>query len=138
LGIRPAASGSFASIGGLCGENRAGNVDNTGGPAYARSTGTGRDRARLKADNQALFREVNDRIAEISNQLGDRGPGALDVLCECSRPDCVSRIALTSEEYDEVRASADTFVVLVGHQDDELEDVVAANERFAVVRLRDG
>jgi hypothetical protein len=60
------------------------------------------------------------------------------VLCECSRVDCVSRIALTSEEYDGVRAAADTFVVLVGHQDDELEDVVAANERFAVVRLRDG
>jgi hypothetical protein len=123
---------------GLCSQKRGGNVDNAGSAAYARSTATGRDRARLKADNQALFREVNDRIAEISNQLGDRGPGALDVLCECSRPDCVSRIALTSEEYDQVRASADTFLVLVGHQDDELEDVVSVNERFAVVRLREG
>ena len=94
-----------------------------------------RDRAQLKAENQALFREVNDRIAEITNVLAGNGP-ELEVLCECTRPDCAGRIELTLDEYDAVRASTETFLVLEGHEDDEIEDVVSANERFAVVRLR--
>ncbi len=98
-----------------------------------------RDRLRLKAANQELFREVNERIAEITHTLADHAEhGTLEVLCECSRPDCVSRLPLTFEQYDDVRASPETFVVISGHEEPEVEEVVADHGRYAVVRPRSG
>jgi hypothetical protein len=97
---------------------------------------TDRDRAGLKAENQAVFREVNERIAEITKRLDNWDAGRLEVLCECSRPDCVGRIDVSAEEYDEVRGAGDTFIVVDGHHDDGIEDVIRVNDRFAVVRLR--
>jgi hypothetical protein len=47
------------------------------------------------AKNEALFREVNERISEISQELA---PGAgnrelIDgLICECSDPQCLERV----------------------------------------------
>ena len=95
-----------------------------------------RDRAQLKAENQSLFREVNERIAEITQRLTSDEAERLEVLCECSRPDCVGRIDVSAEEYDDVRVARDTFIVMEGHHDDAIEDVVRVTDRFAVVQLR--
>ena len=83
-----------------------------------------------------LFREVNERIAEITKRLDNQDAGRLEVLCECSRPNCVGRIDVSAEEYDEVRGAEDTFIVVDGHHVDGIEDVIRVTDRFAVVRLR--
>ena len=40
---------------------------------------------------------------------------------------------MTLAEYDVVRQQDDRFALAPGHEDDELEDVVARHERFVIV-----
>jgi hypothetical protein len=77
--------------------------------------------------NEALFREVNERIRDISSD------GEIDFLCECGAENCAQQIRLTSEEYRDVRAHPTHFVIASGHEAPDVESVVAENERFAVV-----
>jgi hypothetical protein len=46
-------------------------------------------------------------------------------------------VVLTAEEYERVHGQRDRFVVVPGHETDELEVVVEANERYAIVDKRD-
>jgi hypothetical protein len=91
-----------------------------------------------QARNEALLREVNERVVTL-----DRGPQTawangtderFAVQCECGRaPSCGECISLTLAEYDEVRAQADRFLVLPGHEDPAIEHVVRRNDRYLVV-----
>lgn len=80
------------------------------------------------AKNETLFREVNERIEEISNQ-----PEA-EFLCECGDAGCTSPVLLTLVEYERVRTDATCFAVLPGHEIPEIEIVVDRGDRFYVVR----
>ena len=84
------------------------------------------------ARNEALFREVNERI----KQVNEERPAAseTDFVCECGDPECTAPVSLTLVEYEEVRGDATHFAVLPGHLVPEVEVVVASNDRFAVVR----
>ena len=82
------------------------------------------------AKNEALFRDVNERIKDLAlAQLGDWS----DVLCECSDPDCAATIQVTIGEYEAVRANGTSFALVAGHEDPSIERVVDRNERFIVV-----
>ena len=48
-----------------------------------------------------LFREVNERIAELLDGAGDTAPG--DFFCECGRDGCSSRVTLALSAYRSVR-----------------------------------
>lgn len=82
------------------------------------------------ARNEALFREVNERIKDIS---ADVEAPLTDFVCECGDPECTKPVSLTPFEYEEVRRDATHFVVLPGHVVPDVEQVVAETERFAVV-----
>jgi hypothetical protein len=84
------------------------------------------------AMNEALFREVNERIREISDDFGQQD-APLDFLCECSDPACVERVVLTRAEYEHVRADSTRFVVAKGHALPEVESVVAHAKDHVVV-----
>lgn len=82
--------------------------------------------------NEAMFREINERL---ETRSGPHGPGdPLTILCECASPQCAARIELTDEEYRAVRADPRQFAVLPGHEYLELEEVVGRNDRYEVVR----
>jgi hypothetical protein len=81
--------------------------------------------------NQLVFREVNDRIREVTQALGVADP--IDFICECSREDCTETVSLAVEEYEGVRSSATLFVIVPGHETPEVEQVVDANARFMLV-----
>lgn len=82
--------------------------------------------------NEALFREVNERIEDVSTALvSDDEP--MEFLCECDDTECVEKISATPAEYEAVRAVATHFVVLPGHEDPSVEHVVQQTERFLVV-----
>jgi hypothetical protein len=82
--------------------------------------------------NEALFREVNERIESVSTALApDDVP--LEFLCECDDPDCVEKVSATRAEYEAIRAVSTHFVVLPGHEDPGVEHVVQPTERFLVV-----
>ena len=88
------------------------------------------------ARSQVMFREVNERIAELSGTQLE--PIAMSLfICECSDDGCAESLEITPAEYEAVRAHGDRFVVLAGHQLPDEEHVVDGNERFLVVE-KDG
>jgi hypothetical protein len=81
------------------------------------------------ARNQALFREVNERINEI------RAPAAAftEYVCECSNPGCTETLAVRAGEYEAVRSHATRFLVARGHELTEVERIVEDSGRFLTV-----
>jgi hypothetical protein len=83
------------------------------------------------ARNQLVFREVNERIAELSGEWGQTDVSLF--ICECSDQACAETVEITPAEYERVRGDGARFVVRAGHQLPELEHVVEGNGRFLVV-----
>lgn len=83
------------------------------------------------ARNEALFREVNESVREVS---AGGSTETTEFLCECGDEDCTETIELRNEEYESVRVDPLLFVIVRGHEIAEVEDLVARNERFDVVR----
>ena len=52
------------------------------------------------ARNQALFREVNERLLELADGFHD---GSMQFICECSQEDCTETLTLSHEQYESVR-----------------------------------
>jgi len=80
------------------------------------------------AKNQSLFREVNERIGELS------GSSTLPTfVCECTDETCDQRLPLTREEYERIRSDSNSFFVVQGHEIAEIEQVVEVAEGYVVV-----
>jgi hypothetical protein len=92
-------------------------------------------RRRRFAENQALFREINERIEASAEALG-ADSYAYEFVCECSSLECFGRFELTLHEYGRVRARDTRFVVLSGHEHSG-EDVVERRGAVAIVEKRD-
>jgi hypothetical protein len=95
------------------------------------------ERERRIADNEALFRQVNERVKELNRAFSvvlERG----DYLCECGNVACIERVSLTPEEYERVRADATHFVIVPGHVRPDVEDIVYAGDGYEVVRKQEG
>jgi hypothetical protein len=88
-------------------------------------------RSETLARNESLFREVNERIEEVSWNagLGDR----FEILCECGRRDCLEPLRVLRSEYESVRAEPDRFLVAPGHEHEDMERVVTRTDRFEIV-----
>ncbi len=82
------------------------------------------------ARTEALFREVNERIAETAERFE-----AIETnfVCECANPKCTHRLGVTLEEYERVRNEGDAFLLVPGHQDERVEAVVKHSDEHAVV-----
>ena len=96
------------------------------------------ERFERQARNEALVREVNERINALDRDAA--GSGATEGVdtfgfrCECGREGgCAEVIWMTLAEYEVVRAQDDRFALVPGHETDGLEHVVAGNERFVIV-----
>jgi hypothetical protein len=93
------------------------------------------DRER-RARNEALFREVNERVEEISNRLSgfeDEQSTLTGFVCECSRESCTELIEITPARYEAVRSDPRRFIVLPGHEDLSVERVVEKHPGVFVV-----
>ncbi|TMJ97583.1 MAG: hypothetical protein E6G67_02595 [Actinobacteria bacterium] len=83
------------------------------------------------AKNEALFREVNERVKDVAAAAeGD----LIDFICECGDDDCTQVVALTQTEYEKVRADPRQFVVIPGHELPDVEDVAGQADRYLIVR----
>ncbi len=87
------------------------------------------------AKNQALFRDVNERVREIDDRHGvAAGANALwDFLCECAHSDCRQPVSLTLEEYERVRSNPVFFAVLPGHERPEVDRVIETTDRYVLI-----
>lgn len=93
-------------------------------------------REKRVARNEALFREVNERIEDLAERLG--GNERTDFICECGADDCTAPITLTLREYEQVRAAANLFAVLPDHVAPDVESVVEEREGYVVIAKRPG
>jgi hypothetical protein len=82
--------------------------------------------------NQALFREVNERLEGLNMTMSDLIPIS-DFICECANPECFERIGLTIPEYEALRADPTHFAVRHGHVYLEAERVVAEHTGYTIV-----
>jgi hypothetical protein len=83
--------------------------------------------------NEAVFREVNERMQDVANVF-DTTPEPLDFICECGDAKCVVRISLTQEAYEQIRSDAQLFAVAPGHIAPDVEEVVESRPGYDVVR----
>lgn len=81
------------------------------------------------ARNQALWREVNERIKAVADTAAN-----VEFLCECASLECTETLSLSLAEYEHIRSSPVRFPITPGHVYPEVESVVEENERYAVVQ----
>jgi hypothetical protein len=87
------------------------------------------------AQNQMLFRSVNDRIREAGEKLRD-STDDLEFACECADRACVERIRLSAQQFMAIESDVNRFIVLRGHERPDVEDTVAEREGFLIVSKR--
>jgi hypothetical protein len=96
------------------------------------------ERQQRMAQNELLFRHVNEQIQALDTRLGVTGGDLQRFLCECGDAQCTDRVELTVEEYERAHDEPATFAIVDGHQDPRVETVVERSDRFSVVRKKDG
>lgn len=95
------------------------------------------ERERKIGLNEALFREVNERIGEV-NRTFAAVTGVMDVMCECGDTACMNRITMEQRDYESVRSNGAQFVVVPGHEIVDVESVVETKPTYYVVQKNPG
>jgi hypothetical protein len=83
------------------------------------------------ARTEALFREVNERIAERADLFSS---DKASFVCECSDATCTERVEAALDDYEDVRYDGAQFLLAKGHEQVEIERVVRRFPGFNVVR----
>ena len=93
------------------------------------------DRLARQARNEALFREVNERIEHLGEGAQAWSPdGTVEFLCECGEEGgCGERVRMPLAVYERVRAQDDRFVVMPGHEEPALEHAVVSTDDYLIV-----
>jgi hypothetical protein len=91
------------------------------------------ERQRRVGLNEAVFREVNERIEQISREF-DLVRDELDLVCECGDSACAERISMSKTDYEQVRADPLQFAIVPGHEDASVEVVIAREKTYDLVR----
>jgi hypothetical protein len=93
------------------------------------------ERKQRLARNEAVFREVNERIEELTSGGDWFGEGkSLELLCECGNRDCAEPLSLSISDYERVRQEPTDLLVARGHAIPEIEKVIETGPTFEVVR----
>ena len=91
-------------------------------------------REKRLAANEALFREVNERVQELARRFSaGRDESVFDYVCECAHDDCTERVSLSIGDYERLRTNATRFAVVDGHEVPSVERVVERHRRYIVV-----
>ncbi len=83
-----------------------------------------------RARTEALFRDVNERIAESAQRFEAE---STEFVCESADANCTHRLEVTLDEYEEVRADGTTFMLVPGHEHEDIERVIDKRGRFWIV-----
>jgi hypothetical protein len=77
--------------------------------------------------NEALFREVNERIEQIADT------SETEFLCECGDAECAIPIRMTLSDYERIRSNGHRFAVVPSHELPEIERVVERRPGYLAV-----
>ena len=97
-------------------------------PASDDANGRAQDRI---AHNEAVFRDVNERIAD--GHWPGEADGAVAFRCECGSLACNQLLEVTLAVYERVRADGRHFLIIPGHEIPAVEVVVAGGDGYLVV-----
>jgi hypothetical protein len=84
------------------------------------------------ARNESLFREVNENIARLEERHGATTAEPV-FLCECANAECAERLPVGPDVYTRVREQPRQFMVIPGHEDSRVEEVVETHRDYLVV-----
>ncbi len=87
-------------------------------------------RARQVAQNESLYRDVNERIEEVSGRWESE---TASFVCECGVVGCGAMVEVEVPAYEAVRRNPRRFVVYPGHEQLEFERVVEERDGYKVV-----
>jgi hypothetical protein len=90
--------------------------------------------------NEEVFRRANERLRGDWADLGIEQNADALFLCECGDTGCREPIRIPIAEYERVRADPDAFMVVPGHENVRVEEIVDgasdSNGRFTLVHKR--
>ena len=84
-----------------------------------------------QAKNQAVFREINERIAELAERFRDED---MQIICECASVGCIERIQVAVHEYARVRQFSDWFLITPGHIVPDTEQVMEHHDGYDIIK----
>lgn len=84
------------------------------------------------AQNETIFREINERVLDVAEQHG-ADTHVYSFFCECSNADCTLQVSLAIADYERVRKDGAQFVVARGHELPEIETIVERHESWSAV-----
>ena len=87
---------------------------------------------RRQIENEVIFRDVNKNIQEFVDSE-DNTPSKLPFYCECSNPECIERIEISTEVYSKIHKNRRHFITMVGHESPEVEKILEKSTHFQVV-----
>lgn len=100
---------------------------------------------RRQVENEVIFRQANERVSSMLEEIkvaaeseGDRKLApekdiALHFLCECADENCMERIILKQSTYKNLHRNSSQFIVLPGHVEPSIEQVVRSSKNYVVV-----
>ena len=91
-----------------------------------------RSREERLAKNEALFRDINERIEQAA-QRDVPSSEKYGFVCECANEDCFELIHITVGDYEHLRTDPLRFMVIEGHEVPEIEDVVERHPGYYIV-----
>jgi hypothetical protein len=89
-------------------------------------------RERRLAQNEALFREVNEQVEAIASRHGT-DEHVYEFYCECANAECTMQVPATLAAYEGVRASGKRFLIAPEHALPEIETVVEEADDYWVI-----
>jgi hypothetical protein len=95
------------------------------------------ERAHKIGRNEAMFREVNERIEDLAETFG-LGGRPLELICECGDASCTQQITMTIADYEALRKDPTLFAVYPGHEIPDVESIVERRDGYDVIRKREG
>lgn len=94
---------------------------------------TAPERQERAAQNELVFRAVNEQIVKMTDRFREQLSN-IDIVCECANKACVGTIRIDVGEFAKIERAEGTFLVLPGHEDESVEQVVERREAYLVVR----
>ena len=88
------------------------------------------ERTRRVAENEALFRQVNERVVGRERRPAE----TFEIVCECADTQCMEHLRVTTEVYERTRSEPTDFLLKPGHAKLEFETVIEGHEEFELVR----
>ena len=87
--------------------------------------------------NEALFREINERLESLQQSF-DALTEQADFVCECGDVTCGEQITMSLRDYERLRSHPTWFAIKPGHELKDVEDVVESRPGYDIVSKHEG